>query len=100
LEEVVGEIRGENEAVEEPLRYLGPGRWRVSGQYRLEEFRRAYPALREVPEVATLGGLMLVQLEIVPKAGQSIVCQGLRLTAEEVDERRVRKILVEVLKKK
>jgi CBS domain containing-hemolysin-like protein len=50
--------------------------------------------------VLTMGGLMLAQAEIVPSAGQTLNFRGLRLTAEAVDERRVKQILVEVIRKK
>jgi CBS domain containing-hemolysin-like protein len=33
-------------------------RWRVSGTMRLDDFRREYPALGQVDEVETLGGLI------------------------------------------
>ena len=38
---------------------LGPGRWRVNGTMRLDDFRREYPALGDVPEVETMGGLLM-----------------------------------------
>ena len=43
---------------------------------------------------------MLVQAEIVPGAGQTLQFRGLRLTAEIVDERRVKQIIVEAVRKK
>jgi CBS domain containing-hemolysin-like protein len=43
---------------------------------------------------------MLSQAEVVPTAGQSIQFHGLRLTAEAADERRIKQILVEVIRKK
>jgi CBS domain containing-hemolysin-like protein len=79
---------------------LGEGRWRVSGTMRLDDFRREYPDLGVVPEVETIGGLMLSQLEVVPAQGQSTFFRGLRLTAKVADERRVREILVEVARKR
>jgi Mg2+/Co2+ transporter CorC len=36
-----------------------------------------------------MGGLLVSKLQIVPHVGQSATVDGLRLTAEEVDERRV-----------
>jgi CBS domain containing-hemolysin-like protein len=38
--------------------------------------------------------------EVVPAAGQTVSFRGLRLTAQTVDERRVREVLVEVIKKR
>jgi putative hemolysin len=100
LEEVVGEIRGEEEAAAFVMERLGEGRWRVSGTMGVDDFRREYPGLGEVTAVDTMGGLMVMLSEVVPSAGQSVVYRGVRLTAQMVDERRVRELLVEVVKKK
>jgi len=99
LEQMVGEIRGEMEAEGFVMEKLGDGRWRVNGTMRLEDFRREYPALGEAPEVDTLGGLMVAQVETVPLPGESVRFRGLRLTALAADERRVRELLVETSKK-
>jgi CBS domain containing-hemolysin-like protein len=96
---MIGRIRGEGEAEGFVMEKLGPGRWRVSGTMRLEDFRREYPALGEVAEVDTMGGLMVCCAAVVPTPGQSVVFGGLRLTATAADERRVRELLVETLKK-
>jgi len=100
LEEVVGEIRDEGEPAGFVMEKLGPGRWRVNGTMRLDDFRREYPELGEVDDVETMGGLLLAQLEVVPAAGESSVFRGLKLTAKTVDERRVRELLVESVKKR
>ena len=76
---------------------LGPRRWRVNGTFKVADFREEHPALRPHPEVDTIGGLLISRLQIVPQAGQGVVVDGLRLTAEEVDERRVRVVRVEVV---
>jgi CBS domain containing-hemolysin-like protein len=100
LEEVVGEIRGEEEAAAFVMEKLDEARWRVSGTMGVDDFRREYPALGEVPDVDTMGGLLVALSEVVPTAGHSVLFRGLRLTAQVVDERRVRELLVEVVKKK
>ena len=100
LEAVVGDIRAEGELASADIEQIGPGKWRVSGTATLEDFRREYPTLGEVPGVLTMGGLMLAQAEVVPSAGQTIHFRGLRLTAEAVDERRVKQIVVDVIRKK
>jgi putative hemolysin len=96
LEEVIGKIRGDAEAEGFVMEKLGPGRWRVAGTLRLDDFRREYPALGEVPEVETMGGLLSSLLDVVPAAGEAATFRGLRLTAQAADERRVRELLVEV----
>jgi putative hemolysin len=95
LEKLIGEIRSESGAEGFVMEKLGVGRWRVNGTMRLDDFRREYPELGEVPGVDTMGGLLTAQLEVVPVPGQSVVFRGLRLTARVADERRVRELLVE-----
>jgi len=98
LEEVIGKIQGEPEAEGFVMEKLGPGRWRVAGTMRLEDFRREHPALRGVHEVETMGGLLTSLLDVVPARGESATFCGLKLTAQAADERRVRELLVEVTK--
>jgi CBS domain containing-hemolysin-like protein len=74
---------------------LGTNRWRVSGALRLDDFRREYPSLGEVEEAETMGGLLTSLLDVVPNAGETASFRGLKLTAQSVDARRVREVLVE-----
>jgi CBS domain containing-hemolysin-like protein len=97
---VVGEIRNEGESQGFVMEKLGPGRWRVSGTMWLEDFRREYPELGDVSGVDTMGGLLVAQMEVVPIIGQSVVFRGLRLSAHAVDERRVREVMVEAVRKR
>ncbi|SPE50603.1 conserved membrane hypothetical protein [Verrucomicrobia bacterium] len=99
LEEMIGQIRNEMEAEGFVLEKLEPGRWRAAGTLRLDDFRREYPALGEVAEVETLGGLLMSLLEVVPKRGDMATFRGLKLTAMQADERRVRELLVEDLER-
>jgi len=43
---------------------------------------------------------LLKLLEVAPAPGQSAVFRGLRLTAQVVDDRRARELLVEVVRKR
>ncbi len=95
LGSMVGHIRGEGEPEGFILEKVGEGRWRVNGTMRLEDFRREFPELRDLPEVDTVGGLVVALAECVPAPGQSVVHGGLRWTATVADERRVREVLVE-----
>lgn len=99
LGEVVGKIRPEAQPEGFVMEKLAPDRWRVNGTMRLDDFRREFPALPDVLEVETMGGLLEYLLGVVPEAGQSAVFSGLQLTAQVADERRVREILVEKLKR-
>jgi putative hemolysin len=100
LEEIIGKIRGEAEPERVVMEKLGPGRWRVSGTLRLDDFRREYTALPDVAEVETMGGLLTSLLDVVPAPGESATYRGLKLTAQATDERRVKEVLVEAASKR
>lgn len=95
LQEVVGQVRTEGQERGFVFEKLGPGKWRISGAMSVDDFRREYPNLPEVPGAVTMGGLMTSVLEVVPQAGQMVSLGELRLTAHAVDERHVRELLVE-----
>ena len=95
LEEIVGEIRDEDEGRELILEKTAEHRWRVSGAVTVRDFRRECPDLGDVPEVETMGGLITLLLDVVPNAGESATYRGLKLTAARVDERVVREVTVE-----
>ena len=104
MEDILGGIVGKIRAATQPqgfvLEKLSPGHWRVNGTMRLEDFRREFPALPEVAEVETMGGLLTHLLGVVPDTGESATFAGLKLTAQAADERRVRELLVESVKLK
>ena len=97
LEEMIGQIRPEAQSEGFVMEKLGPGRWRVSGTLRLDDFRREYAPLGEVEEVETMGGLLAQLLEVSPSPGDSAIFRGLKLTAQTTDERRARELLVETV---
>jgi CBS domain containing-hemolysin-like protein len=102
MEDILGGIVGKIREATGPqgfvLEIISPGHWRVNGTMRLEDFRREFPALPDVVEVETMGGLLTHLLGVVPGAGESATFAGLKLTAQVVDERRVRELLVQTLK--
>jgi putative hemolysin len=98
LEELIGKIQGEAESEGFVMEKLGPGRWRVAGTLRLDDFRREHAALVDVPDVETMGGLLMSLVDVVPAKGDSATYCGLKLTAQVVDERRVRELLVEAVR--
>jgi CBS domain containing-hemolysin-like protein len=98
LGKLVGKIRLDSQPEGFVVKRLAPGRWLVNGTMRLEDFRREFPALGDVKEVETMGGLLVHLLGVVPTVGESATFRGLKLTAGSADERRVRKLIVERVK--
>ena len=102
MEDILGRLIGKIHAAAQPegfvMEKISPDRWRVSGTMRLDDFRREFPALGDVPEVETMGGLLTHLRGVVPVAGESASFRGLKLTAQAVDERRVRELMVQRVK--
>jgi putative hemolysin len=98
LGELVGKIRTAAQTEGFVMEKVSPGRWRVNGSMRLDDFRREYPALGGADEVETMGGLLTHMLGVVPGAGAAATFHDLKFTAQIVDERRVRELLVQRLK--
>ncbi len=99
LGQIVGTIHAGTPAEGLVMEKLAPDRWRVNGTMRVEDFRREFPALGEVDEVETMGGLLAHLLGVVPAAGESVAFRGLQLIAEAADERRVRQLIVQRVNK-
>jgi len=103
IEDILGAVvaasRGEGEAEGFVMELLGRDGGGSTATMRLEDFRREYPELGCLPDVDTMGGLLVALAEMVPPAGHAVRFGNLRLTATQVDERRVRELLVENLKK-
>jgi len=97
LEEVVGKMRIKQDSGVLVVK-LDAKRWRVSGSTRIDDFRREYAELGEVPGVETMGGLLVRLVETVPVPGESATYRGLKLTAHVTDQRRVKELVVEQLK--
>lgn len=98
LTELVGKFHRAATASGFVMEKLGATKWRISGTMRLDDFRREYPDLPELPGTETMGGLLARLLDVIPAVGESASFRGLKLTAHSVDERRVRELLVEVVK--
>jgi putative hemolysin len=102
MEDILGRLVGKILTASPPegfvMEKIAPDRWRVSGTMRLDDFRREYPALGSVAEVETMGGLLTHLLGVVPVAGAAATFHDLKLIAQNVDDRRVRELLVQRLK--
>jgi putative hemolysin len=95
LGELVGRIRSSSVPEGFMMEKITPDRWRVNGALRLDDFRREFPALPELEEVETMGGLLTHLLGIVPEAGEGALFSGLQLTAINTDGRRVKELMVQ-----
>ena len=66
LADVVGGLRREGDEAQFIMEELEQGKWRLSGNVWLEDFRREYPQLQRAPGVDTIGGLVSSQQDSIP----------------------------------
>jgi putative hemolysin len=97
LEEIVGEIQDEYDEEEPLIEELDEDRARVDGRAAIEDLLEIWDIkgpLEDEDEYDTVGGLVYHRIGGVPQPGDEIKVDGLRLTVETTDGRRVGKVLV------
>ncbi len=90
LEEIVGEIVDEYDTEAPSYERLSIGAVRVNARLPMEQLEDLVGVHLEDEDVDSVGGLLAKHLGRVPIPGTSIVVEGLRLTAENVEGRRNR----------
>jgi magnesium and cobalt exporter, CNNM family len=97
LEEIVGEIQDEYDVEEPMVERLSDHEARVDGRADVDEILELFDLdleLEDAEEYDTVGGLMYHRIGGVPAPGDTIDVDGLTLTVETTDGRRVGKVLV------
>jgi putative hemolysin len=97
LEEIVGEIQDEYDVEEPMIERLSDDEARVDGRAAVDDLAELFET--QVPqededEYDTVGGLIYHRIGGVPKPGDQVSLDGLTLTVESTDGRRVSKVLV------
>ncbi|MBN2026257.1 MAG: HlyC/CorC family transporter [Actinobacteria bacterium] len=97
LEEIVGEIFDEYDSAMELYESLGNGRYTFDARISIDDLNELLCTNLPAHEWDTLGGLMYNLMGKIPKQGEAVEFEGLRLTAQKVVGRRIYKVLLEVL---
>jgi putative hemolysin len=97
LEEIVGEIQDEYDTEEPMVVRISDDEARVDGRADVDDLADLFDttlALEDEDEYDTVGGLIYHRIGGVPSPGDVIEVDGLQLTVETTDGRRVGKVLV------
>jgi putative hemolysin len=97
LEEIVGEIQDEYDVEEPMIERLSDDEARVDGRAAVDDLAELFETqvpLEDEDEYDTVGGLIYHRIGGVPKPGDQVSLDGLTLTVESTDGRRVSKVLV------
>ena len=97
LEEIVGEIQDEYDTEEPMVVRLSADEFRVDGRADVDDLAELFDTelgLEDEDEYDTVGGLIYHRIGGVPSPGDVVEVDGLLLTVESIDGRRVGKVLV------
>ncbi|HKF00617.1 MAG TPA: hemolysin family protein [Actinomycetes bacterium] len=94
LEEIVGEIVDEYDREEPNVEPLPDGGYRVSARLAIDEVNELLGVELPATEWDTIGGLLFNLVGEVPREGQEVEVQGLRLRAERVQGHRVGRVRI------
>ncbi len=97
IEEIVGEIQDEYDEEEPMIVRLTDDEVRVDGRASVDDLAEIFEMnapLEDEDEYDTVGGLIYHRIGGVPKPGDQVAVDGLTLTVESTDGRRVSKVLV------
>ncbi len=97
VEEVVGEVRDEFDQEKEPYVELGPGLIEAEGEYLVDDFDDGFWGNEEeLPDVETVGGLVISKLGRPPVAGDEVIYNDkIQIRVLAVEGRAVSRVLIE-----
>ena len=97
LEEIVGEIRDEYDVEEPEIQQEGATRFWVSGRVPVDELAERLDTEFRVDDVTTVGGLVYELFGRVPRSGETLVRNHVRIVVERVRRRRIERVYFERL---
>ena len=92
LEEIVGEIRDEYDVETEPVVDEGDGSFVFAGTVGVDDVAECFGIEIERQGFETVGGYLLARLGRVPRVGETIVVDEVRVEILEGERRRVRRV--------
>ncbi len=98
LEEFVGEIQDEHDQEKPPYERRSEGVYLVEGNMRIDDLEEDLGIkLPEDEEYDTISGFLSTQLGRVPEIGETLESNGVRITVEEADEKKIDRVKIEIL---
>ena len=98
IEEIVGEIVDEYEQEPaKPIRTVGDRAYEVEARVRIGDLNAELGlGLPEGEDYETIGGFVLSRLGYIPKTGEALPYDNLRITIMEADERHIARVRIDV----
>jgi len=96
LEEIIGEIEDEFDASEIMVQKLDKQRYLINGKARLELVNEQCGLSLQAADVETIAGWLIAQLGSLPKDGEQVKVDNVRVTARKVVKNRVREVVLQI----
>jgi CBS domain containing-hemolysin-like protein len=93
LEEVVGDIYDEYDVVRAPIEQLASGAVALDGRMDIDEASAALGVQLPEGDYSSVAGLLYDRLGMVPRIGQVLDLDGIRLVVDELDGHRISRVL-------
>ena len=99
IEELVGEIYDEDDEIITNIVKIGENKYECAGDVNIGDLLETLGLDEDmiITEYSTVGGWITEILEHIPEAGESAEAGVFRLTAAEVSEQSVEKVIIEIL---
>ncbi len=94
IEEIVGEISDEYEAVPDKVTLLKSGGYLIDASIELEQLGELLGIEFEAEDALTLGGFMIEQLERVPQSGDRLEYKNFHFKIQQATPKRILQVLV------
>ena len=99
IEELVGEIYDEDDEIISSIMMLAPDKYEVAGDMNISELTELLDLDERLiqTDYTTVGGWVTDVMEHIPESGETAVSGIFRLTAADVNEQTVEKVIIELL---
>jgi putative hemolysin len=97
IEELVGDIRDEYDVADDEARQLRGGDFEVEGLLNLDDFADTVGVSLDDGPYETVGGAIMATLGRLPKSGDAVELNGVRLKVVKMDGRRIARVRVTVI---
>ena len=99
IEELVGEIYDEEDEIETNIKKLSDNKYEIAGDTNINDVLETLEIEESVidTDYTTIGGWVTDLMEHIPEAGEYVETENFRITAVDVDEIKVDKVMIEIL---
>ncbi len=94
IEEIIGEIRDEHDVEEELFLPQEDGSVLINARANLDDFEEHFGVTLPREGFDTLGGFIIHLMGKVPRKGEEITYEGLRMRIQGGDQKRITRVLV------